>query len=188
MKTFSACFLTLVYFLCLSVSVFADAEEIVAAVTSQIEANPDQTVAIVTNQIQASPEFAGLIVKTAIEASEADEDAMLQIIAAALEAAPEMANDIIRAAIAASPNSLVALQTLLDSLELGIDVESIADAMAKEEAERNQNPLDFPGSGPEGPIDALIGGELPGLDLSLILPGISPVDPVDPPVETPVNP
>jgi len=178
-----------------------DCIEVAATLKAAIVENPEQVLAFVEIQTAETPGCACEIVKTAIEATYADVELVANIVETAILAAPDQMRIIFQCAIAVAPDALPAVQAVLAKLDPNSG-ESYSSKSAKysgksgkevspmQEEAAIANPLDFPGSGPVGPIDGLGGGGLPGGDpfMQPFFPGFFPTNPVTPPVESPVNP
>jgi len=178
-----------------------DCIELSEHLKAAIANHPEKVLAFVEKRTAEAPGCACEIVKTAIQTTYADVELVANIVETAILAAPEQMRIISQCAIAVAPDALPAVQAVLAKLDPNSG-DSYSSKSAKysgksgkevspsQEEASIANPLDFPGSGPIGPIDGLSGGGLPGGDpfTQPVFPGFFPTDPVDPPVESPVQP
>jgi len=205
-----------VIFSAVSAIAATDCLKVAATTKSLIENTPENVLAVVEVRTKEFPTCACEIVKTAIQTTHADVELVARIVETAILAAPEQMRMIAQCAIAVAPDALPAIQGVLARLDphSGESYSSKSSAKrysgkgAKEVSPMQEeasiaNPLDFPGTGPVGPMDGLFGGALMGWDpfTDPFFPGgfptgppptdgdpVPPIPPVDPPVETPVSP
>ena len=119
---------------------------------------------IVAKEVGSAPDCACEIVKSAIEGSSADAKLVGAIVEVAATAAPEQMRLISQCAVAVAPDALVNVQAVMAKLdpnlgESGTSAKGAKDAKAPAgEVAALPNPLDFPGTGPVGPLAGGPGG------------------------------
>lgn len=178
-----------------------DCIKVAATTKTLIETTPENVLNTVGSRVEEFPSCACEIVKTAIQSTHADVELVAKIVETAILSAPDHMRIIAQCAIAVAPDALPAIQAVLAKLDphAGDSYSSKSskysgkggkEVAAAQEQASVANPLDFPGIGPVGPIDGLSGGALPGGDpfTDPFFPGGFPTNPVNPPVDTLVNP
>ncbi|MDP4625116.1 MAG: hypothetical protein NWT08_08255 [Akkermansiaceae bacterium] len=120
-------------------------EDVAASVTAAASAEDANLPEIVDEKVSESPNCVCEIVKAAIAASEAEDQAFGDIVEAAGNAAPEKLQLIVDC-----------VSTVASEGDLPF-IESAATSVQNSNPGLN-NPLNFPGIGPEAPIDGMDGG------------------------------
>ena len=164
----------------LPASAAVDCLKLSLSVKHAVAAEQSKVLEIVATEVGAAPGCACEIVKAAIGASHAKPATVAAIVEAAATAAPEHLRLISQCAVAVAPDALAQVQAVLAKLDphsgkIGHGAKGVIDAKdAKGEVATIPNPLDFPGTGPVGPI---FGG-----------PGGDPLIPIFPPPSPPPAP
>jgi len=141
---------------------------------------PEKILENVSKHVEESPQCACEIVKAAIEGASADEDLVAAIVEAAVISSPEQMRIIAQCAVAVAPDALAKVQAVLakfdsNSGESGSAKSAKGEKAAAQEVASMGNPLDFPGTGPVGPLPIFQGP--PGFFIPVNPPEFSPTDP-----------
>ncbi|MBK1854062.1 hypothetical protein JO972_03790 [Verrucomicrobiaceae bacterium 5K15] len=151
-----------------------DCYKVSTAVKKAVAANPENVLELVATQVAQNESCACEIVKAAIVASDADKKLVADIVSAAVTSAPEKVRIIGQCAVAVAPDALAEVQAVVTKFGANAgDGYSAKGGSAKGGKEVvvppvASNPLDFPGSGPEGPTPGGPGG------FPLFPPGLQP--------------
>ena len=138
------------------------------SVKHAVAAEQSKVLEIVANEVGAAPGCSCEIVKAAIVASHAKPATVAAIVEAAATASPEHLRLISQCAVAVAPDALAEVQAVLAKLDpnsgkAGHSAKGVVDAKsakdAKGEVATIPNPLDFPGTGPVGPLSGGPGGQ-----------------------------
>jgi len=152
----------------LPASAEVDCLKLSLSVKHAVAAEQSKVLEIVSTEVGAAPGCACEIVKAAIEASHAKPATVAAIVETAATVAPEHLRLISQCAVAVAPDALAQVQAVLAKLDpnsgkAGHSAKGVIDAKdakdAKGEVATIPNPLDFPGTGPVGPIFGGPGGE-----------------------------
>lgn len=136
----------------------ADCLSVAAQVKKAVADEPAKVLQIVAAQVASNEPCACDIVKSAILASQADTTLVANIVEVASTSAPEQMRLVAQCAIAAAPDSLAAVQAVLNKLDPGAGDTALGSKGAKNTLEKAPiqevasvpNPLDFPGFPPVG--------------------------------------
>lgn len=175
-----------------------DCRAVSLSVKHAIVADKERLLEIVSTHVAASPQCACEIVKSSIETSRANAKTVAAIVETAVTAAPEQMSLIAQCAIAVAPDALANVQAVMSKLDPnhGEEGSSAKDAKSVVPAEQGdtasvpdplnlpENPLNFPGQGPMGPIPGGPGGS----PLFPVLPPQIPMLLIAPPEVSNVNP
>ena len=156
-----------------------DCYKVSATVKKAVMENPEKVLELVAAQVAQNESCACEIVKAAIVASDADKKLVADIVSSAITAALEKVRIIGQCAVAVAPDALAQVQAVVTKFGANAgDGYSAKGYSAKGGAKDgagdgvqppvSSNPLDFPGSGPEGPTPGGPGG------FPLFPPGIQP--------------
>ena len=141
-----------------------DCLKLALSVKNAVAAEQDKVLEIVTKEVSAAPGCACEVVKAAIEGSGAKSETVAAIVESAVNAAPDQIRIIAQCAVAVAPDALSEIQAVLAKIDPNKG-ESAASAKGAKSADAPAgevaampNPLDFPGTGPIGPIAGGPGG------------------------------
>jgi hypothetical protein len=182
----------------LSARAEVDCQALSVSVKHSVAAEQSKVLEIVSAQVGAAPSCACEIVKAAIEGSKASTEMVAAIVETASTAAPDQMRLIAQCAVAVAPDALGQVQAVTAKLDPnrgdGYSSKSSKDAKTPVgEVAGVQNPLDFPGQGPVGPLPgenpygaggSAAGGAIGGPGG----PPPPPTPPVNPPDVSDVNP
>jgi len=160
-----------------------DCLKLALSVKAAVAAEQEKVLEIVSKEVSSAPSCACEVVKASIEATGAKPEVVASIVEAAVNAAPDQNRLVAQCAVVVAPDSLSQVHAVLAKLDPNRG-ESGASAKGSKapagEVAAMPNPLDFPGSGPVGPIGGGPGG-------APLLPVLPPVI-INPPSVTEVNP
>ena len=154
-----------------------DCYKVSSTVKKAVVANPGKVLELVSAQVAQNESCACEIVKAAIVASDADKKLVADIVSAAITSAPEKVRIIGQCAVAVAPDALAEVQAVVTKFgaNSGDGYSSKGGEKGAKDAGDSatpppvaSNPLDFPGSGPEGPTPGGPGG------FPLFPPGLQP--------------
>lgn len=147
--------------LSLAASAEVDCLKLALSVKNAVAAEQDKVLEIVSKEVSAAPGCACEVVKAAIEGSGAKPETVAAIVESAVNAAPDQIRIIAQCAVAVAPDALSQVQAVLAKIDpnKGESAASAKGAKAPAgEVAAMPNPLDFPGTGPVGPIAGGPGG------------------------------
>ena len=151
-----------------------DCYKISTSVKEAVAENPEKVLELVAAEVAQNESCACEIVKAAIVASDADKELVANIVSSAITAAPEKVRIIGQCAVAVAPDALAQVQSVVTKFGANAGDGYSAKGSAKNAGDGvnppqvASNPLDFPGSGPEGPTPGGPGG------FPLFPPGLQP--------------